>query len=105
MENLNVSRAVVLIGSHLGVRGSRYRPGISDYLKGHGRLLIVAGVLGATGIFAGWQLFGAAAMLPLLCTLPCAAMMMMCMRGNGGTGNTPMNSNSTGTEPGPDKTQ
>ena len=105
MENLNVSRAVVLTGPHLGDRDPRYRLGIPTYLKGRRSMLIVAAVLGATGVFAGWQWFGAAAMLPLLYTLPCAAIMMMCMRGHGGTGNTPMNSNSSGTEPGPDKTQ
>jgi hypothetical protein len=102
MENLNISRAVVLIGPHLGDRTSRYRLGIPTYLKGRGSLLIVAALLGATGVFAGWQWFGAAAMLPLLSTLPCAAMMMMCMRGHRGTGNTPMNSNSSGTESGSD---
>ena len=104
MENSNVSRAVVLTGPQLGDRHSRYRLGIPTYLKGRRSLLIVAAVLGATGVFAGWQWFGAAAMLPLLYTLPCAAMMMMCMRGHGGTGNTPMNSSSSGTESGSDKT-
>jgi hypothetical protein len=93
MENLNVSRAVVLTGPYLGDRGSRYRLGIPAYLKGRGSLLIVAAVLGAAGVFAGWQWFGAAAMLPLLYTLPCAAMMMMCMRGHGGTSNAPTTSN------------
>jgi hypothetical protein len=105
MEGLNDSRAVVLTGPQLGDRHSRYRLGIPAYLKGRGSLLIVAAVLGATGVFAGWQWFGAAAMLPLLYTLPCAAMMVMCMRGHGGTGNTPMNSNNDDTESGPDKTQ
>jgi hypothetical protein len=105
MENLNVLRTVVLSSPHLGGRDSRYRLGIPAYLRGRGSLLIVAAVLGATGVFAGWQWFGAAAMLPVLYTLPCAAMMMMmmmCMRGHLGTGNTTMNSNSSGTEPGSD---
>jgi hypothetical protein len=105
MENLNVSRAVVLTGPHLGDRDSRYRLGIPAYLKGRGSLLFVAAVLGVSGVFVGWRWFGAAAMLPLLYTLPCAAMMMMCMRGHDGTGNTPMNSNTGSTESGPDKTQ
>jgi hypothetical protein len=105
MENLNISRAIVLTGPHLGDRDSRYRLGVPAYLKGRGSLLIVAAVLGATGVFAGWQWFGAAAMLPLLYTLPCAAMMMMCMRGHGGMANTPTNSNSSSTESEPDKTQ
>jgi hypothetical protein len=105
MENLNVSRAVVLTGQHLGGPDSRYRLGIPAHLKSRRGLLIVAAVLGATGVFAGWQWFGAAAMLPLLYTLPCAALMMMCMRGHGGTGNTPMSSNPSSTESGPDKTQ
>jgi hypothetical protein len=105
MENVNVSRAAVLTGPHLGDRASRYRLGTPAYLKGRGSLLIVAAMLGATGVLAGWQWFGAAAMLPLLYTLPCAAMMMMCMRGHGGMGNISVNSNSAGTESGPDKTQ
>jgi hypothetical protein len=104
MENLNVSRAVVLTGPQPGNRDSRYRLGITASLKGRGILLMVTAVLGATGVFAGWQWFGAAAMLPLLYTLPCAAMVMMCMRGHGGTDNAPMNLNSGGTEVGPDKT-
>jgi hypothetical protein len=37
--------------------------------------------LGIIILFAGWKWLGAAAMLPLLPILPCAAMMAMCMRG------------------------
>jgi hypothetical protein len=105
MENSNVSRAVALIGPQLHNRDLRYRLGIPAYLRGRTGLLLAVLALGATGVFAGWQLFGAATMLPLLYTLPCAAMMMMCMRGHGGPGNTPTNSNSSSTESGPDKTQ
>jgi len=104
MENLNVSRTVALIGPQLGNPDLRYRLGIPTYLRGRTGLLLAVVALGATGVFAGWQWFGAAAMLPLLYTLPCAVMMVMCMRGNSGTGNAPTDSNSSSTESGPDKT-
>jgi hypothetical protein len=105
VENLNVSPAVVLTGLRLGDRDSRYRLGVPAYLNRSGSLLIVAAVLGATGVLAAWQWFGAAALVPLIYTLPCAAMMMMCMREHGGMANAPTNSNSSSTESEPDKTQ
>jgi hypothetical protein len=92
MENVKVSRVDALTGLTLGIPVSR-RAGM---LPGAGAFSVLA-------LFAGWQWFGSAAMVPLLYTLPCAAMMMMCMRGHGGTGNSAMNSNS-GTESGSDKT-
>src|SRR5882757_817603 len=102
MENLNISRTAVLTGPRLGDRSPRYRLGIPTHLQGRRSLLILATLLGAGGVFAAWQWFGATAILPLLYTLPCAAMMMMCMRGHGGAGNTPVNSNGASTESGPD---
>jgi Protein of unknown function (DUF2933) len=55
------------------------------FLRGHGGLAILAAALAATGLLAGWAWLGAAAILPLLYTLPCAAMMLMCMKGHGGS--------------------
>ncbi|HLZ66540.1 MAG TPA: DUF2933 domain-containing protein [Aliidongia sp.] len=52
-------------------------------------VLIVAATLGMAGFFAAWAWFGAAAVLPLLYVLPCAAMMLFCMRGHGGSGAAP----------------
>jgi hypothetical protein len=51
-------------------------------LRGH-RNLFLAGLVAGIGIFAGWLWLGAAAVLPLLYSLPCAAMMVMCMKGHG----------------------
>ena len=62
--------------------------GALAYLRGRRGLLLVVAALGIIAFFAGWRWFGAAAMLPLLYTLPCAAMMAMCMRGHGASGNT-----------------
>jgi hypothetical protein len=103
MENLNVSRAAALNVPHFGNRVLRHRLGIPAYLRGHNALVVAVAALGAIGLFAGWQWFGAAVMLPFLYTVPCAAMMMMCMRGHGGPDNTPANSNS-GADSGSDRT-
>ena len=56
--------------------------GVHAVLRGRRRLLLGALVAGL-GIFAGWLWLGAAAVLPLLYSLPCAAMMLMCMKGHG----------------------
>jgi hypothetical protein len=56
--------------------------GVHAVLRGRRRLLLGALVAGL-GIFAGWLWLGAAALLPLLYSLPCAAMMLMCMKGHG----------------------
>ena len=42
--------------------------------------------LAAAGLFLGGAWWGFAAVLPLLYVLPCAAMMAMCMKGHGGSG-------------------
>jgi hypothetical protein len=63
--------------------------------------LLLAAALGVIGLFIAWQWFGAAAVFPLLYVLPCAAMMLMCMRGHGGSGNTSTNPNG-GTASAPD---
>lgn len=55
------------------------------FLRGRSGLLVLAAALAATGLLAGWAWLGAAAVLPLLYTLPCAAMMAMCMKGHGGS--------------------
>ena len=40
-------------------------------------------VLAVTALATAWWWFGTAAVLPFLFVLPCAAMMVMCMRGHG----------------------
>jgi hypothetical protein len=77
--------------------------GALAYLRGRRGLLLVVAALGFIAFFAGWRWFGAAAMLPLLYTLPCAAMMAMCMRGHGAprnTSNVPNNSAGSGPDAG-----
>src|ERR1019366_855101 len=103
MDNLNVSWPAAPTGPRPGDRDSRDRLGIPAFPKGRIGLLLAVAALGAIGLFAGWQWFGPPAILPLLYILPCAAMMMMCMRGHGGTDNPPANSNSS-TAFEPDKT-
>jgi hypothetical protein len=103
MENLNVSRATALTGPYLGDRVSRHLLGIPAYLRGRIALMTAVAALGAIGLFAGWQWFGAAAMLPLLYTVPCAAMMMMMMCMRGGTDNAPASPNNSA-DPGADNT-
>ena len=82
----------------------RRRYGALAYLRGRWGLLLAAAAFGIIGILAGWTWLGSAAVLPLLYTLPCAAMMAVCMRGHGGSANTPTKSGS-GTGSGPDLTQ
>jgi len=50
--------------------------------------VVAAVAIGILALLTGWVWLGTAAVLPLLYTLPCAAMMAMCMKGQGGTGNT-----------------
>ena len=55
-------------------------------LRGRRGLYTLAVVLAVAGLALGGARWGIAAILPLLYTLPCAAMMAMCMRGYGGSG-------------------
>ena len=52
------------------------------FLRRH-RLWMLALVVAGMGLAGGGAWFGIAALLPLLYILPCAAMMAMCMRGQG----------------------
>src|SRR5262245_26829730 len=61
-----------------------------------GRPLLVFTPIVAVGLAAGWVWFGAA-ILPLLYALPCAVMMVMCMKGHGAS-NTPANGGVAGTQ-------
>ena len=89
MGNLRSSRVSALIASLPGGGGvERDRRSAPAYLSGHKGILLLAAALGIIGLLAGWRWFGAGAVLPLLYVLPCAAMMAMCMKGHGGTGNT-----------------
>jgi hypothetical protein len=56
--------------------------GVHAVLRGH-RGLFLGVLVAGLGIFAGSIWLGAAALLPLLYSLPCAAMMAMCMKGHG----------------------
>lgn len=56
------------------------------YLQGRRGLYALALVVAATGLAFGGAWWGFAAILPLLYALPCAAMMAMCMKGHGGSG-------------------
>lgn len=60
-------------------------------LRGRIGVLTVAIALGTAVLLTAWAWFGTAAVLPLLYTLPCAAMMLLCMRGHGGSKETPTN--------------
>lgn len=85
-------------------QAAAFGPGAPAYLKGRTDLLLLAAAIGIVGLVAAWTWFGTAAVLPLLYVLPCAAMMVMCMRGNGGSGNAPARPNSSAAT-GPDISQ
>ena len=89
MENPNFSHTAAFIAplSRDGVQ--QYRRDASAYLKGRNGLLLIAASLGIVGLITAWTWFGTAAVLPVLYILPCAAMVAMCMRGHGGSGNAP----------------
>lgn len=55
-------------------------------LSGRRGLYALAFVLVAAGLALGGAWWGFAAVLPLLYVLPCAAMLAMCMKGHGGSG-------------------
>ena len=102
MEKSNFLQPAAVIAHPSGTGAIQQRHGIVAYLKSPKALLILAAGLGIIGLLA-WR-FGTAAVFPLLYTLPCAAMMAMCMRGHGGsdTGSAKPNS---GTRSGPDMAQ
>ena len=56
------------------------------YLGGRRGLWVFALALAGAGLFLGGAWWGFAAVLPLLYILPCAAMMAMCTKGHGGSG-------------------
>jgi hypothetical protein len=85
MENRSLSHA--LTTPLPDNRVEQQRSGVPAFLTGRKGLVLAAAVFGIIALAAGWTWFGTAAVLPLLYTLPCAAMMAMCMRGNGGAGN------------------
>jgi hypothetical protein len=66
----------------LGSRVTAVWDGIHPALRGR-RGLISAGLIAGIGLLAGWRWFGTTTVLPLLYALPCAAMMVMCMKGHG----------------------
>jgi len=56
------------------------------YLEGRRGHYALALMLAAVGLVFSGAWWGFAAILPLLYVLPCAAMMAMCMKGHGGSG-------------------
>jgi hypothetical protein len=78
--------------------------GISGGLRRHRGLLIAASAAGI-GVSAGWMWLGAAAVTPLLYLLPCAAMMAMCMRGQGTSINSTVNPSPKSGNPDPGSSQ
>lgn len=88
MENPSFLRDLAVPTSSPRADNEPRHYGALAYLRDRKGLLFVMAALGIIAFFAGWRWFGAAAMLPLLYTLPCAAMMAMCMRGHGASGNT-----------------
>jgi hypothetical protein len=104
MESRSSSQDLATTAHPSRADGIRERYGALAYLSGRRGLLLAAAALGIVGILAGGIWFGTAAVLPLLYTLPCAAMMAMCMRGHGGSANAPTKSGS-GNGSGPDLTQ
>ena len=90
MNTSSSSPATVLVHSPPSTRSTR-TPDQSTawltagaFLRRH-RLWVLALVVAGMGLAGGGAWFGAAALLPLLYTLPCAAMMAMCVRGQGAT--------------------
>ncbi len=75
MSTFNITPTTSPIGQSMPWRSAR------SLLRGRS-LLIITLILAAVGAVAGWAWFGTA-MLPLLYVLPCAAMMAMCMKGQG----------------------
>jgi hypothetical protein len=61
---------------------------LSSWLRSRTRLLVTLTV-SAIALAAAWLWFGAEAVRPLLYVLPCAAMMAVCMKGHGTSGNAP----------------
>ena len=105
MEDLGSLRVSALIASLPGGDGAaQHRCGASAYLRGRKGKLLLAAALGIIGLLAGWTWFGTAAVRPLLYVLPCAAMMVICMRGHGGSENPPTKP-SSGAGSGPDIAQ
>jgi hypothetical protein len=95
MQDLSLSRNAALAG--LPPRSGAPRLASLRSRKG----LLLAAAVGAIGLFTAWRWFGTAAVLPLLYVVPCLVMMLVCMRGHGGSGNTPANPND-GTASAPD---
>jgi hypothetical protein len=92
MENRSLAQALTI--PLPDDRATQHRHGVAAFLGGRKGLALAAAALGIVAFLAGWMWLGTAAVLPLLYTLPCAATMAMCMKGQGGAGNTPGKSDS-----------
>jgi hypothetical protein len=104
MENPSLLQNLAVTARSPRADGVPQPHGLLTYLRGRKGRLLVAAALGISAFLAGWRWFGTAAVLPLLYTLPCVAMMAMCMRGHGTSGNTPTTPNDS-TVSGPDANQ
>jgi hypothetical protein len=80
MTNHNSAHALAI------PHAAQHRHGLPAFPAGRKDLVVAA--VAILALLAGWVWLGTAAVLPLLYTLPCAAMMAMCMKGQGGAGNT-----------------
>src|SRR5260221_7855280 len=89
MESPTSSQDLATTGHPSPAEGIWQRYGALAYLSGRRGLLLVTAALAIVGILAGWTWLGTAAVLPLLCIMPCAAMMAMCIRGHGVSANSP----------------
>ena len=69
--------------------GSPHPRGTLAFQRTRRGLLIGTAALGIIAFLAGWRWLGAAAVLPLFYLLPCAAIILMCVRGHGGSTNAP----------------
>ncbi len=61
---------------------SSFSSSVRSFLPSGRSKLVLMLILTAAGLAAGGAWFGTAAILPLLYVLPCAVMMVMCMKGH-----------------------
>jgi hypothetical protein len=93
MENFTFRPNGTVARAQTGDSITRLLQRLLGSMRSRAGVLIVAILLGTAGLVTAWTWFGTTAVLPLLYILPCAVMMLLCMRGHGGAGNTPTSSN------------
>jgi Protein of unknown function (DUF2933) len=93
MENFTLRPNGTVAGDQTRASVTRLLRRLLGSMRSRAGVLIVAIVLGTIGLVTAWTWFGTTAVLPLLYVLPCAVMMLLCMRGHDGAGNTPTSPN------------